>query len=53
MTVKELIAELQRYDGELPVFVKTEDFVWPKPITAVFKNEIENTEFIQVYAYND
>lgn len=48
MTVKELIENLQSYDGELPVFVKTEDFVWPKPI-----NEIENTEFVQIYAYHD
>ena len=53
MTVKELIENLQRYDGELPVFVKTEDFVWPLPITAVFKNEIENTEFVQINAYDD
>lgn len=53
MTVRELIAELQRYDGELPVFVIKEAFEWPEPISEISKTEIENTELVLLYAYDD
>lgn len=53
MTVKELIENLQRFDGELPVFVKVPDEAWPLPVKSVTGTEIENTEFVQIYAYDD
>lgn len=52
MTVKELIEKLQRYDGELPVFVIKEVFAWPEPISKISKTDIENTELVLLYAYD-
>ncbi len=53
MTVKELIENLQCYDGELPVFVKVPDETWPLPIDALWQKKIEGTKLLLIYANND